>query len=150
MRDGRLADVATRREVARADLARSAQLAQDGESRRMRERLEKLDVGVDEIGRGARHAAIVSIVVYIDNHRYMADHVTPEIKENAMTHPFTTLTLADLIQAEREAELRNDELVHAVLESRRGARPSVADRIRRLASPRHGSRPGLDDCVACA
>jgi hypothetical protein len=70
VRDRRLADVAARREVARAHLARPDQLADDGESRRVAEGLEELDVGVEEGGVRTGHDGIISTNIYIDKYQY--------------------------------------------------------------------------------
>jgi len=67
-----------------------------------------------------------------------------------MSHPYAALMLADLILAERDADLRKRQAAHAFLESRRTAHPSFVDRIRQLAGARSAASPALADCVACA
>jgi hypothetical protein len=67
-----------------------------------------------------------------------------------MSHPYAALMLADLILAERDADLRNRQAAHAFLESRRATHPSFVDRIRHFAGARPASSPALADCVACA
>lgn len=67
-----------------------------------------------------------------------------------MSHPYAALMLADLILAERDADLRNRQAAHAFLESRRATHPSFVDRIRHLAARRPESKAALADCVACA
>jgi len=67
-----------------------------------------------------------------------------------MSHPYAALMLADLILAERDADLRNRQAAHAFLESRRATHRSFVDRIRHLAGPRPTSPAALADCVACA
>jgi hypothetical protein len=67
-----------------------------------------------------------------------------------MSHPYAALMLADLILAERDAELRNRQAAHVFLESRRATHPSFIDRVRHLAGARSASPAALADCVACA
>jgi hypothetical protein len=67
-----------------------------------------------------------------------------------MSHPYAALMLADLILAERDADLRKRQTAHAFEQSRRAAHPSFVDRIRHLAASRSGSQAALVDCAACA
>ena len=67
-----------------------------------------------------------------------------------MSHPYAALMLADLILAERDADLRNRQTANTFLEGRRATHPSFLDRIRHLAASRSGSRAALADCAACA
>lgn len=72
VRHRRLTDVAARREIAGANLRQPGELANDRETRRVRERVEEADVGIDVGDFRTRHAGIISTRFNIDKYRYNA------------------------------------------------------------------------------
>ena len=73
VRDGRLADVAAGREVARTHFGAVAQLAQDRQAGRVRGGLQQQDVGVGL----SLHAATVLTDVYIVKYKYRTSRCVP-------------------------------------------------------------------------
>jgi arsenite methyltransferase len=78
MGDGRLGDVAARREIARAGLVLGGELADDRESRRIREGRKEADIGIEGGRPGdAWHGRNISPDFDIDNYRYSGHDGVP-------------------------------------------------------------------------
>jgi hypothetical protein len=90
--------------------------------------------------------AILSISVYIDKYRYIAeDGGTHEAKECPMESNFAAWMIAGGPRTEDPHAARDREQLHAFRESQQVDRPSIIDRLRGISRPRQDEA----DLVCC-
>jgi hypothetical protein len=66
-----------------------------------------------------------------------------------MDHPFFPLMLVGLIESERAGDVRDRQHLRAFRERQAVARPSIADRLRRIASPQPVVTVVGTECATC-